>query len=88
MADQDAFQKALAEARAKAAKFREEGKLPPEDPNAKKIKHFVAPKGSQQSSPLGDKNIEILAWEEGRASSLLKIVGQAGRATEADLAAT
>jgi hypothetical protein len=38
MADQDAFQKALAEARAKAAKFREEGKLPPEDPNAKKIK--------------------------------------------------
>ncbi len=38
MADQDAFKKALAEARAKAAKFREEGKLPPEDPNAKNIK--------------------------------------------------
>jgi len=60
MADQDAFQKALAEARAKAAKFREEGKLPPEDPNAKKIKHFVAPKGSQQIIAAGGQEYRDL----------------------------
>ncbi|CAG5099746.1 Oidioi.mRNA.OKI2018_I69.XSR.g16665.t1.cds [Oikopleura dioica] len=60
MADQDAFKKALAEARAKAAKFREEGKLPPEDPNAKNIKHFVAPKGSQQIIAAGGQEYRDL----------------------------
>ena len=43
MAEQDAFQAALAQARAKAAKFRDEGKLPPEDrtvQNAGKWKTF------------------------------------------------
>ena len=56
MADKSAFEAALAQARAAAQKFREEGKLPPEE----KVVKPVAPAGSQQIIAAGGQEYRDL----------------------------
>merc|ERR1712131_361622 len=56
MADKSAFEAALAQARAAAQKFREEGKLPPEE----KVAKPVAPAGSQQIIAAGGQEYRDL----------------------------